>query len=94
MIDYDDWKTTPEPPYFIREFQRRGLKKGSLAWDEAIKKEFAETVAIELLSGNEDNWALQFVINKFFGGINDLKKAIEVEVTNEDEAFQEFKFES
>ena len=94
MLSYDAWKTNPEPTYFAREMQRKGFIEGSFDWDESMKKEFAETVAVELLSGNEENWALLFVINKFFGGVDELKKAIEVEVTDEDEDFQEFKYQS
>lgn len=87
MMDYDSWKTNPDPSDFVRSMKLRGIRKGSFDYEEALKNEFAEYVADEIDNGSD---AIEFVVQKFFGGWEALKRTIASEVTRRDEAFGEF----
>ena len=87
MIDYDFWKTTEPPSYFMQEMKTRGIRKGTEDYEECLKNEFADYIATEIDNGSE---AIEFVIQKFFGGWDAFKKAIVCEVSRRDEAFREF----
>lgn len=90
MLDYDAWKTTPPLTYLEQLMKAMGIKEGTSEYREFMKAEFAEAIAIEFQSGTPDQWAIDYVIEKFFGDINGLKESVKAEVDDEDEAFKEF----
>ena len=87
MMDYDTWKTTEPPSEFVQSMRRRGIRKGTEYYEECLKHEFADYIASEADNGSD---AIEFVIQKFFGGWDAFKKAIVCEVSRRDEAFREF----
>ena len=87
MMDYDSWTTNPDPSDFVRSMKLRGIRKGTFDYEEALKNEFADYIASEADNGSD---AIEFVIQKFFGGWEAFKKAIVCEVSRRDEAFREF----
>lgn len=87
MIDYDLWKTTEPPSYFVQEMKSRGIRKGTEDYEEYLKNEFADYIATEIDNGSE---AIEYVIQKFFGGWAEFRKTIASKVSGDEETFREF----
>lgn len=87
MMDYDTWKTNPDPSDFVRSMKLRGIRKGTFDYEEALKNEFADYIATEIDNGSE---AIEYVIQKFFGGWAEFRKTIANKVSGDEETFREF----
>lgn len=87
MIDYDLWKTTEPPSYFMQEMKSRGIRKGTEDYEEYLKNEFVDYIATEIDNGSE---AIEYVIQKFFGGWAEFRKTIANKVSGDEETFREF----